>query len=119
MKKIIVIIIAFISITSFAQTAAKRGTTFNLENKVAIQGYDPVAYFTQKKAVKGKSAINTTYEGVIYYFSTQANKDLFLKNPTWNKKVKYPIKDISDFVYHNNKDTIDGLINDTYNKLIK
>jgi len=81
MKKIVVIIFAFISITAYAQTAAKRGSAFNLENKVALQGYDPVAYFTQKKAVKGKSAINTTYEGVIYQFSTQANKDAFLKSP--------------------------------------
>jgi len=82
MKKIIVIVIAFISMASFAQTASKRISTFNLESKVALQGYDPVAYFTQKKAVKGKSAINSTYEGVIYYFSTQANKDTFLKSPS-------------------------------------
>lgn len=82
MKKIILIVIAFISITTYAQTAAKRATAFNLENKVAIQGYDPVAYFTQKKAVKGKSLITSTYEGVIYYFSTQANKDAFLKSPS-------------------------------------
>jgi len=41
-----------------------------------------VAYFTQKKAVKGKSLITSTYEGVIYYFSTQANKDAFLKSPS-------------------------------------
>lgn len=81
MKKIILIVIALISVTTFAQTAAKRATTFNLENKVALQGYDPVAYFTQKKAVKGKSSITSTYEGVIYYFSTQANKEVFFKNP--------------------------------------
>lgn len=67
--------------TIFGQTAAKRVAEYNLEKKVAIQGYDPVAYFTQKKAVKGKAAFATTYEGVIYNFSSQANKDLFLKNP--------------------------------------
>lgn len=71
-----------LSLTTFSQTAAKRLKEFNLENKVAIQGYDPVAYFTLKKAVKGKAAFATTYEGVIYYFSTQAHKDLFLKNPS-------------------------------------
>ena len=71
----------FMSIAPFAQTAAKRATEFNLENKVAIQGYDPLAYFTQKKAVKGKSNIAATYEGVTYNFSSQANKDAFSKNP--------------------------------------
>ncbi|MBY0486572.1 MAG: YHS domain-containing protein [Flavobacteriaceae bacterium] len=81
-KSFIILFVALITSATFAQTAAKRATAFNLENKVAIQGYDPVAYFTQKKAVKGKSSITSTYEGVVYQFSTQANKDTFLKNPS-------------------------------------
>lgn len=81
-KLALVVLVALVSATTFAQTAAKRQKEYNLENKVAIKGYDPVAYFTQKKAVKGKSTIATTYEGVTYNFATQANKDLFLKNPT-------------------------------------
>lgn len=81
-KQFLILFVALLSATTFAQTAAKRVAEFNLEKKVAIQGYDPVAYFTQKKAVKGKSTIVATYEGVTYNFSSQANKDLFLKNPT-------------------------------------
>lgn len=82
MKKIILLlIIVLFPTTIFAQNKSKRIQEFNLENKVAIQGYDPVAYFTQKKAIKGKSSFSTTYEGVTYNFSTQANKDLFLKKP--------------------------------------
>jgi len=80
-KHILILFVSLISAATFAQTATKRAAEFNLEKKVAIQGYDPVAYFTQKKAVKGKSAIASTYEGVTYNFSSQANKDLFLKNP--------------------------------------
>ncbi len=82
MKKIsIFFFVVIVSVTTFAQSAAKRTAEFNLEKKVAIQGYDPVAYFTQKKAVKGKSTIASSYEGVIYYFSSQANKDTFAKSP--------------------------------------
>lgn len=81
-KQILTLFVALLSATTFAQSAAKRTAEFNLEKKVAIQGYDPVAYFTQKKAVKGKATIATTYEGVIYNFSSQADKDLFLKNPS-------------------------------------
>jgi len=81
-KSILFLFVALVTATTFGQTAAKRTSEFNLEKKVAIQGYDPVAYFTQKKAVKGKSAIASTYEGVVYYFSSQANKDTFTKNPT-------------------------------------
>jgi YHS domain-containing protein len=80
-KSILILFLIFLSGTTFAQTAAKRISEFNLEKKVAIQGFDPIAYFTQKKAVKGKSTITSTYEGVLYYFSSQANKDTFAKNP--------------------------------------
>lgn len=82
MKNIFLLTIAFLSMTTFGQNAAKRISNYNLEKKVAIQGYDPVAYFVQKKAVKGKSTLASTYDGVVYYFSSQANKDLFLKNPS-------------------------------------
>ena len=80
--KILILLAVIISATSFGQTAAKRKAQFNLENGLAIQGYDPVSYFTQNKAVKGKSAISSNIEGVTYYFSSQANKNLFDKSPT-------------------------------------
>ena len=78
---LLLIMFAFVSFSTFAQTAVNRTKEFNLENKVAIQGYDPVAYFVQKKAIKGKSTLSANFEGVIYNFSSQTNKDLFLKNP--------------------------------------
>ncbi|OIR14176.1 hypothetical protein GALL_46370 [mine drainage metagenome] len=59
--------------------AQSRTKQFNLENGIAIQGYDPVAYFIQNKAVKGNKQFAATVEGVTYYFSTAANKDLFIK----------------------------------------
>lgn len=80
-KYILLLVIAFNILAANAQTASKRATEFNLDNKVAIQGYDPVAYLTQKKAVKGKSSISANYEGVTYNFSSQANKDTFSKSP--------------------------------------
>lgn len=80
-RKILLLFVVLLSVTTYAQTAAKRVKEYNLENKVAIQGYDPVAYFTQKKAVKGKSNLASIYEGVIYYFSSQTNKDAFAKSP--------------------------------------
>ncbi|WP_396195092.1 YHS domain-containing (seleno)protein [Flavobacterium sp.] len=79
-KTILILLVAFTSAVGLAQNT--RATHFNLEKKVAVQGYDPVAYFTQKKAVKGKAALVSTYEGVTYYFSSQANKETFAKNPS-------------------------------------
>jgi YHS domain-containing protein len=82
MNRIIALLLsAFVlSLSAFTQGKAKAGT-FNLENGLAIQGYDPVAYFTQKKAVKGNKQFAVNAGGAIYYFSSQANKDAFLKNP--------------------------------------
>jgi len=81
-KSLLILFVLLFSTTVFSQSISKRVTDFNLEKKVAIQGYDPVAYFVQKKAVKGKSTLVSTYDGVVYYFSSQTNKDLFLKNPS-------------------------------------
>lgn len=73
------IIAPFLIATANAQTVL-RTKDFNLEKGLAIQGYDPVAYFTQSKAVKGNKQFATYAEGVTYYFSTAANKELFVKD---------------------------------------
>ena len=83
--KTVFISIIFLSIAvmhSNAQDAALRKKNFNLEKDIAIQGYDPVAYFKQDKALKGKDQFSTIYQGVIYNFSSADNKETFLKNPS-------------------------------------
>ena len=55
----------------------------NLDSKgVILKGYDPVAYFTQKKAVKGSPKYQTTYQGATYYFSSPADLATFKKSPS-------------------------------------
>jgi YHS domain-containing protein len=68
-----------LSSNAFAQQAT-RTSQFNMEKGVAIQGYDPVAYFSQNKAVKGKKEFAVAAEGITYYFSTVENKELFRKD---------------------------------------
>lgn len=82
MKKLVLFLLILVSGISFAQNDAKRVNQYNLENKVAIHGYDPVEYFSQGKAIKGKKDISTSYQGVIYDFSSNENKNTFLKNPS-------------------------------------
>ncbi len=81
MKKIIFavfITVCAINITN-AQSAL-RTKQFNVEKGLAIQGYDPVAYFTQNKAVKGNKQFAVSADGITYYLSNAANKELFLKD---------------------------------------
>lgn len=48
---------------------------------VAIEGYDPVAYFTESKAVKGLSGIRSTHAGATYHFATAEHRQLFESDP--------------------------------------
>ena len=47
----------------------------------AIDGTDPVAYFTEGKPVEGKSSITYDWNGASWRFSTAANRDAFAANP--------------------------------------
>lgn len=46
-----------------------------------LGGYDPVAYFTDGKPVKGNGYHVTVYEGVTYAFASDAHKEAFEANP--------------------------------------
>ncbi len=85
MKKfILIVVVLFCSLKSFAQTDATafRQAQFNLpKNKVAVEGYDVVAYFTEAKPKKGKAEFAVYHQGITYHFSSNSNKELFKKNP--------------------------------------
>lgn len=68
------------STTMFAQAPPARQKHFNLKDGLAIQGYDPVAFFKQNKAVKGSRDIAVFNQGTTYYFSSPENKEEFKKN---------------------------------------
>jgi len=47
-----------------------------------LLGFDPVAYFTDGKPVRGVHTIAASTEGRTYYFSTPAHRDAFVAAPT-------------------------------------
>jgi YHS domain-containing protein len=47
----------------------------------ALDGYDPVAFFTDKKPVKGDFKITATHQGATYFFASRKNRDAFQANP--------------------------------------
>lgn len=78
MKRIFLILAMLLNTAIlFAQKTEHR----NLENKLAIQGYDPVSYLEEKKAVKGKKELSVNINGAIYYTSSEKNKQLLKSNP--------------------------------------
>jgi YHS domain-containing protein len=51
------------------------------KNGLALQGYDPVVYFTDCKPVKGAPQFTATYKGATYQFASADHKQLFEKAP--------------------------------------
>jgi len=47
----------------------------------AIDGYDPVAYFTAGRPVEGDSDYSYDWNGATWKFSSAENRDLFIANP--------------------------------------
>ncbi|MEI6088138.1 MAG: YHS domain-containing (seleno)protein [Bacteroidota bacterium] len=59
---------------------AQEGHFYN-SNGIAIKGYDPVAYFTQNKAVVGNDSISMEWSGSIWKFVSKENLQLFTNDP--------------------------------------
>jgi YHS domain-containing protein len=76
----IAVLFAVLVATTFASATEK--TLVNGDaNGVVLHGYDPVAYFTDKVAMKGDAKYKVTYNGGTFYFASDANKTLFEKEP--------------------------------------
>jgi len=48
---------------------------------MAIQGYDPVAYFAEEGPVKGTPEFTSEFEGGVFQFASADNKALFDSDP--------------------------------------
>ena len=46
-----------------------------------MEGYDAVAYFTDKMPVKGDAQFSARYNGATYLFASQAHVDMFKEHP--------------------------------------
>src|SRR5689334_14533186 len=79
MKKLSLLLFGLVlALPAFTQTK----TLLNLDKfGVAIQGYDPVAFFTDHKPVKGKPEFVIKRDGAIYSFASREHRDLFAKEP--------------------------------------
>ena len=79
MKRIVTSIAALLLLS----TAALAGELVNVSgaSKVALDGYDPVAFFTDSKPVNGSPGITAEHRGATYFFANDEHKKLFKENP--------------------------------------
>ena len=66
----------------FIVTGAHAGKLNAGADRIGISGYDPVAYFTDNAAVKGRRGLDAVHDGVTYRFANAANRNRFAANPS-------------------------------------
>jgi YHS domain-containing protein len=78
MKKTITVAVLafFVSLNVHAQ----RSAIFITDGK-AIKGYDPVAFFTMSKPVKGQDSLVYSWKDANWFFSSRTNLESFKANP--------------------------------------
>jgi YHS domain-containing protein len=79
MKKLSLLLLTFgLALSALAQSK----TLLNLDKTgVAIQGYDPVAFFTDNKPLKGNPEFPARHNGALYYFASKEHRELFKSDP--------------------------------------
>lgn len=60
---------------------AETAGAINQVDGVALHGFDPVAYFTQHKAVKGEPQFTAVHDGVTYEFASKEDQATFQTSP--------------------------------------
>ena len=63
-----------------AQAPAER-IVVNPNSGLGLSGFDPVAYFTDKKPVMGKPELEFTSGGAVWRFANEGNRAAFIENP--------------------------------------
>ncbi len=71
------LMLSFFASTAFALDPVNTSWFGNL----AIKGYDPVAYFLEDSAVKGKKSHQLEWGGATWQFSSAENKTMFENDP--------------------------------------
>jgi hypothetical protein len=66
--------------STIAQSNKTQAPIFS-DEKGAIRGYDPVAYFSMNQPQRGLDSITHTWQGAIWHFGSVANRDSFAVQP--------------------------------------
>jgi YHS domain-containing protein len=69
--------------TALAAVPVLGGELVNVSgaSKIALSGYDPVAFFADAKPVNGSPFITAEYQGATYLFASEEHRKLFTENP--------------------------------------
>jgi YHS domain-containing protein len=73
--------LAVVTLTGPRAVAAEPPVFTGLVAGVAVGGYDPVAYFTEGKPVKGSEEFTLEHDGATWRFASAEDRDTFAADP--------------------------------------
>lgn len=74
------ILVLMVALLTAPQALAQKAEVFAYRGG-AIRGYDPVAYFTEGRPVKGLPQITYRWRDAMWYFANATNRDAFAAAP--------------------------------------
>ena len=75
--------LAVLLVSSAALGGANESKHQNVgKERLAIEGYDPVAYFEAGAARKGKGEFTADYNGAVYWFESEEHRKAFAAEPS-------------------------------------
>ena len=80
MKHLILFLSFAISGISLLAQDTSKGSKLNLEDGIAVKGYDVVSYFNGEPT-EGKANFTKRYKETTYQFHNESNLNTFIKNP--------------------------------------
>lgn len=73
-----------ISFQGISQKITQTQTAIFQKEGLANRGYDPVAYFTKRAALKGNINLSYKWQGVKWFFASENRQTLFVEKPEKN-----------------------------------
>lgn len=78
-RLIFVLLMAMASFLGLA--GAQAASASDAAPRLALQGYDPVAYFVENRPVKGSPEFQKDWDGARYHFASAKNRESFAADP--------------------------------------
>ncbi len=81
LRQLIKAALAALVVVAIAAPALADGPVYKTWRGIAIKGYDPVAYHTERRPVKGSEAFEYEWNGATWRFASAEHRDLFAAEP--------------------------------------
>jgi hypothetical protein len=78
---VLVVLLLSLTISSPPQAATAERIVVDRHTGIALGGFDPVAYFVDADAMRGKGELEHSFAGVVWRFRNEGNRAAFAANP--------------------------------------